>query len=93
MCKWRPADVPANADWSVNHKIVFPKSLRTEVLSLAHENPLTGNLGVTKTYYKILNHFYWPCMNKDVSKFCRSCHIFQMVGRGPAWLSGIVFDS
>ena len=81
MRKWRPADVPADADWSVKHQIVLPKSFRTEVHSLTHENPLSGHLGVTKSYYKLLNHFFWPCMKTDVSKFCRSCHICQMVGK------------
>ena len=37
MCKWRPADVPADADWSVKHQIVLPKRFWKEVLSLAHE--------------------------------------------------------
>ena len=77
MHKWRPADVPADADWSVKHQIVLPKSFRTEVLSLTHENPLCGHVGVTKTYYKLLNHFFWPHVKKDVSKFCRSYHICQ----------------
>ena len=58
MRKWRPADVPANADWSVKHQIVLPKSFRTEVLSLTHENLLSGHYGVTKTYYKLLYHFF-----------------------------------
>ena len=79
MRKWRLADVPADADWSVKHQIFLPKSFRTEVLSLAHENPLSCHLGVTKTYYKLLNHFFWLCMKKDVSEFCRSCRICQMV--------------
>ena len=48
---------------------------------MAHENPLSGYLGVTKTYYKLLNNFFWPCIKKDVSKFCRSFHICQMVGK------------
>ena len=39
MYKWRPADVPADADWFVKHQIVLPKGFRTEVLSSAHENP------------------------------------------------------
>ena len=81
ISKWRPADVPADADWSVKYQIVLQKSCWTEVLSLAHENPLSGHLGITKTYYELLNHFFWPCMKKDVSKFCRSCHICQIVGK------------
>ena len=81
MRKGRPADVPAEADFSVKHQIVLPKSFRREVLSLAHENPLSGHLDITKTYYKLLNHFFWPLMTKDVSKFCRSYHICQLVGK------------
>ena len=57
MRNWRLADVPADADWSVKHQIVLPKSFRTEGLYLAHENPLSGHLSVTKTYYKFNNHF------------------------------------
>ena len=30
MRKWRPTDVPADADWSVKHQIVLPKGFRTE---------------------------------------------------------------
>ena len=71
MRKWRPTDVPADADWTVKHQVVLPKPFRNEVLSIAHENSLAGHLGVTKTYYKVLNHFFWPRMKKDVSKFRR----------------------
>ena len=63
------------------YQIVLRKHFRTEVLSFAHENPLSGHLGVTKTYYEPLNHFFCPCMKKDVSKFCRSCHICKIVGK------------
>ena len=30
--KWRPADVPADADWTVKHQIALPKSFRIEVI-------------------------------------------------------------
>ena len=68
MRKWRPADVPADADWTVNH--CFTKTFWTEVLSLDH-----GHYGVTKSYHKVLNHFFWPCMKKDV------CKIRQLGGK------------
>ena len=48
---------------------------------MAHETPLAGHLGVSKTYNKILNHFFWPLIKTDVSNFCRSCHTYQMVGK------------
>ena len=81
MRKWRPPDVSADDDWAVQHQVVVPKSYRPKVLSIAHETPLSGHLGVNKTYLKILKHFYWPNMKSDVAQFCRSCHTCQMVGK------------
>ena len=81
MRKWRSPEVPADDEWAVNHQIVIPKIYRSEILSLAHETPMSGHLGVNKTYYKILNHFYWPGLKTDVSNYCRSCHTCQVVGK------------
>ena len=81
MRKWRPPDVSAEDEWTVNHQIVVPRVYHPEILNLAHETPMSGHLGVNKTYHKILNHFYWPGLKSDVSQFCKSCHTCQMVGK------------
>ena len=72
MRKWRPPDVSAEDKWTVNHQIVVPRVYRPEILNLAHETPMSGHLGINKTYHKILNHFYWPGLKSDVSRFCKS---------------------
>ena len=81
MRRWRPPDVPANAKWAVHSQVVVPKPYRLQILSMAHETPLAGHLGITKTYDKILQHFYWPELKKDMIQFCRSCHTCQMIGK------------
>ena len=81
MRKRRPPDVSAVDEWTVNHQIVAPRIYRPEILNLAHETPMSGHLGVNKTYHKILNHFYWPGLKSDVSQHCKSCHTCQMVGK------------
>ena len=81
MRKWRPFDVPADDEWAVYHQVVVPKSYRHEILSMAHESPMSGHLGINKTYHKIINHFYWPGLKSDVSKYCKTCHTCQMVGK------------
>ena len=48
---------------------------------MAHDTPMSGHSGVNKTYHKILTHFYWPSLKKDVSQYCRICHQCQMVGK------------
>ena len=81
MRKWRPPDVSAEDVWTVNHQIVVPRVYCPEILNLAHDSPMSGHLGINKTYHKILNHFYWPGLKSDVSQFCKSCHTCQMVGK------------
>lgn len=81
MRKWRPPDVSVEDEWAVKLQIVVPKSYRQDILSMAHETPLAGHMGITKTRQKILNHFYWPSLRKDVVEFCKSCHACQIVGK------------
>ena len=81
MRKWRPFDVPADDEWAVYHQIVVPESYRHEMLSKAHESPISGHLGMNKTYHKIFNHFYWPGLKSVVSKYCKTCHTCQLVGK------------
>lgn len=66
---WRPLNVPVEDDWTVKHQIVVPKSCRQEILSMAHETPLAGHMGVTKTCHKICNHFYLLSLRKDEWNF------------------------
>ena len=81
MRKWRPPDVPASDEWQVVHQIEVPKVYHREVISIAHDGPMAGHLGVRKTHNRILNHFWWPTLRKDVSEYCRSCHTCQVVGK------------
>lgn len=80
MRKWRPPDVPADDEWAVKCQIVVPKVYRPEILSMAHETPLARHMYVNKTQQRILSHFYWPNLRRDVADFCRSCHACQVVG-------------
>ena len=81
MRKWRPLDVSADDEGTVNHQIVVPRVYHPETLNLAHETPMSGHLGINKTYHKILNHFFGPGLKSDVSQDCKSCHTCQMVGK------------
>ena len=71
--KWRPPEVPANEEWKVVNQIVVPPKYRKNIISLAHDNVLSGHLGVNKTHNKILLHFYWPKMRVEVVYFCKTC--------------------
>ena len=81
MRKWRPSDVPADHDWEVVHQVVVPKCYRSHIMSVAHDEPMSGHLGVGKTFDRILHHFYWPNLKQSVAEHCKTCHVCQMVGK------------
>lgn len=83
--KWVPqpgegAD-EAGEDWGTVQQIVLLASCQEHVLALAHEHLWSGHLGVTKTYTRMLKHFFWPGMKADVVRFCKMCHTCQLVGK------------
>lgn len=57
-------------------RIVVPHSLRKRILELAHE----GHQGIVKTKERLRVKVWWPKMDYDVEKLCKSCHSCQVVG-------------
>ena len=51
-------DISAEDEWAVKYQVVIPKIYCSQVLSLAHETPMSGHLGVKTTYAKVSSHFY-----------------------------------
>lgn len=76
--KWS-SSVTGNTDCDSVYQIVVPAECRQQVMSVAHESMWSGHLGITKTYRAILQHFYWPGLKSDISKYCRTCHVCQVV--------------
>ena len=58
-------------------RIVIPKKLRPRVLSLAHE----GHLGIFGTKQKLHSKVWWPGIEKDAEKHCKTCYGCQLVSR------------
>uniref|UniRef100_A0A8C6LK80 Gypsy retrotransposon integrase-like protein 1 n=1 Tax=Nothobranchius furzeri TaxID=105023 RepID=A0A8C6LK80_NOTFU len=76
-----PQPAAEGLEWGLVKQIIAPSSYREHVVSLAHESDWSGHLGVNKTYKLLLQHFFWPGMKKEVSLFCRRCHVCQMTGK------------
>ena len=81
MRKLRLPDVSADDERAVKYQLAVLKVYRTEFLSMAHETPLVGHMGVNNTQQRNLNQFYWPNLREDVADFCRSCHACSVVGK------------
>ena len=53
--------------------IIVPSSLRSALLSLAHNCPLAGHFGVARTLANLTCRYYWFNMKLDVRRHCREC--------------------
>src|SRR6185436_14811233 len=65
------------------------KEIITKVLEENHDNPISGHLGIEKTYETISRTYFWPRMNKDIKKYvstCESCQRNKSNNRQPAGL-------
>lgn len=60
-------------------KVVIPKSLRSALLRCSHDEPLAGHLSGSKVFAKLSQTVTWPGIKRDIFRYCRSCHVCQMV--------------
>jgi hypothetical protein len=63
---------------SVRHSVPIrqlwlPSALIPDILSAYHDNPLSAHFGVTRTYKKIRDHYFWLTMYRDIQRYIRSC--------------------
>ncbi|XP_066596240.1 uncharacterized protein [Prorops nasuta] len=58
-------------------KLVVPSEFREDLLHEFHDTPMSGHLGVDKTYHRISRCFYWVGMYRTVLDFVRKCDICQ----------------
>ncbi|GFO20040.1 gypsy retrotransposon integrase-like protein 1 [Plakobranchus ocellatus] len=58
-------------------QVVLPKPLREYVMSVAHDSFTGAHLGIRRTKDKVLCNFYWPGVDGDVTRYCRSCDVCQ----------------
>ena len=56
-------------------RIVIPNKLRPRVLSLAHE----GHPGIASMKQRLRSKVWWPGIDKEAEKFCKTCYGCQLV--------------
>ena len=74
---YRSFHSPKVNDDHIITQVVVPKQYRKQVMQMAHENLLGGHQGAKKTTEKILTNFFWPGINSDITRYCRSCDVCQ----------------
>ncbi|PFX28630.1 Uncharacterized protein K02A2.6 [Stylophora pistillata] len=58
-------------------RIMIPQSLRKSVLEAAHER----HQGIAKTKSRLTSKVWWPKVDMDGERICKSCHSCQVVGQ------------
>lgn len=56
-------------------RLVIPKSLQKNVLTLAHH----GHQGLVKTKERLRSKVWWPGIDREAERVCRTCHGCQVV--------------
>ena len=54
-------------------QLVVPVSLREEVFADCHDCVVSGHLGVSRTYARLIRHYYWPGMSDFVPDHIQVC--------------------
>ena len=67
---WKPTTKIDN-DWRT--QLVIPKSLRPSLLFQMHDEVTAGHLGLSKTYDKLRQNYFWENMYADCEHWLRSC--------------------
>ena len=65
--------VITRTDGSVARLPWLPVSLIPDVLFLYHDHPMSGHFGVTRTFHKVREQFFFPRMYDHIKKYIRSC--------------------
>ena len=58
-------------------RIVILKQLRCQVLELAHE----GHPGIVAMKQRLLTKVWWPGIDKEAERACKTCHGCQLVSQ------------
>jgi hypothetical protein len=62
--------------------LLVPQHLIKEILSESHGHLLAGHFGINKTKQRILQSYYWPNMDKDITEHLQSCDKCQLTKVG-----------
>ena len=74
--KWWP-EGSTDGDVRTCKQLVLPQQCQQAVLQLAHDVPITGHVGITRTKNPLFQRYYWPGVFTDTANYCRSCEVCQ----------------
>ncbi|XP_033362977.1 uncharacterized protein LOC117241106 [Bombus vosnesenskii] len=58
--------------------ITPPVEARNSIIREKHESSVAGHKGITKTYQRIRQHYYWENMKREIQDYVRTCKECQL---------------
>ncbi|XP_021345000.1 uncharacterized protein LOC110444964, partial [Mizuhopecten yessoensis] len=74
---YRKFHSPKVSNGKTFRQLVVPRKFRPAVLKLAHDSIMAGHQGGKRTASRALTEFFWPGLQSDVVRYCRSCDVCQ----------------
>jgi hypothetical protein len=63
--------------------VVDDLPLRRGVISLYHDSPTAGHLGISNTTWAIVCDYQWPNMKQTITDYIKACHLCQSQKNNP----------
>lgn len=71
-------------------KYLVPKHQRNEIIKSCHDPATAGHFGIFKTLNRVKEAYYWPKMQNDVARYCKSCKICGAQKHGNSVQAGLM---
>ena len=81
-CKAILAHPESHREYNVREGVIYrgeqvyvpsDQSIRTQLLAEAHDVPVSGHVGVTKTHDLLSRTYWWPGITRDVKRYVTTC--------------------
>ncbi|OWZ01672.1 Retrotransposon nucleocapsid protein [Phytophthora megakarya] len=68
-----PLAAPRLTSWLTPIRLITSTELLEHVCEEFHDSPVYGHPGIDRTCRLIDEHYYWPCMFSDITKYVKGC--------------------
>ena len=58
-------------------RVVVPQTIRNQLLKEFHDSKMVGHSGVSRTFKRLAQQFYWPSMYQFVQEYITQCEVYQ----------------
>ena len=57
----------------VHNRIIIPESYKEKIMALVHKSATAAHMGITRTWIRARNCFWWPQMKQQIQEYIAAC--------------------